>query len=57
MMRGNTMAVVVANRHHEELSGLVDTENIYFATQPCAAGIIDAIEHYNFLGSCDLSES
>jgi sucrose-phosphate synthase len=57
MMRGNTMAVVVANRHHEELSGLVDTENIYFATQPCAAGIIDAIEHYDFLGSCDLSES
>jgi sucrose-phosphate synthase len=57
MMRGNTMAVVVANRHHEELSGLVDIENIYFATQPCAAGIIDAIEHYNFLGSCDLSES
>jgi len=57
MMRGNTMAVVVANRHHEELSGLVDTENIYFATQPCAAGIIDAIEHYDFLGSCDLSDS
>ena len=57
MMRGNTMAVVVANRHHEELSGLVDNENIYFATQPCAAGIIDAIEHYDFLGSCDLSES
>ena len=57
MMRGNTMAVVVANRHHEELSGLVDTENIYFATQPCAAGIIDAIDHYDFLGSCDLSES
>jgi len=57
MMRGNTMAVVVANRHHEELSGLVDTENIYFTTQPCAAGIIDAIEHYDFLGSCDLSDS
>ncbi|MEN8108639.1 MAG: HAD family hydrolase [Pseudomonadota bacterium] len=57
MMRGNTMAVVVANRHHEELSGLVDVENIYFATQPCAAGILQAIAHYNFLGSCDLSES
>jgi sucrose-phosphate synthase len=57
MMRGNTMAVVVANRHHEELSGLVDIENIYFATQPCSAGILEAIEHYNFLGSCNLSES
>ena len=26
MMRGNTMAVVVANRHHEELSGLEPTD-------------------------------
>jgi sucrose-phosphate synthase len=57
MMRGNTMAVVVANRHHEELSGLVDLENIYFASQPCAAGIVEAIEHYDFLGNCNLSGS
>ncbi|UCC57464.1 MAG: glycosyltransferase [Gammaproteobacteria bacterium] len=57
MMRGNTMAVVVANRHHEELSGLVDLENIYFARQRCAAGILEAIEHYNFLGNCDLPGS
>jgi sucrose-phosphate synthase len=54
MMRGNTMAVVVANRHHEELSGLADFDNIYFATQPCAAGILEAIEHYDFLGNCEL---
>jgi sucrose-phosphate synthase len=54
MMRGNAMAVVVANRHNEELSGLVDIENIYFARQPCAAGILEAIEHYDFLGNCDL---
>ncbi len=57
MMRGNTMAVVVANRHHEELSGLEDFENIYFARQPCASGILEAIEHYNFLGNCDLPGS
>jgi sucrose-phosphate synthase len=57
MMRGNTMAVVVANRHHEELSGLVDFEKIYFATQPCAAGILEAIEHYNYLGNCELPGS
>ncbi|HEC72771.1 MAG TPA: HAD-IIB family hydrolase, partial [Methylophaga aminisulfidivorans] len=31
MMRGNTLAAVVANRHHEELSQLVDTDRIYFA--------------------------
>ena len=53
-MRGNAMAVVVANRHHEELSGLVDIENIYFAKQPCAAGILEAMEHYDYLGNCEL---
>jgi sucrose-phosphate synthase len=57
MMRGNTMAVVVANRHHEELSGLIDTENIYFAEQSCAAGILEAMEHYNYLGNCELPSS
>ena len=49
MMRGNTSAVVVANRHHEELSGLVDLERVYFSDQPGAAGLLDAIEHYDFL--------
>ena len=49
--------VVVGNRHHEELSALVDIENIYFAGQPCAAGILEAIEHYNFLGNCELPGS
>jgi sucrose-phosphate synthase len=49
MMRGNTLAVVVANRHHEELSGLVDLERVYFSDQPGAGGLLDAIEHYDFL--------
>lgn len=52
MMRGNTLAVVVANRHHEELSQLVGIERIYFASQPCAAGIIEAMTHYDFYGGC-----
>ena len=47
MMLGNTMAVVVANRHHEELS-MADTERIYFAEKGYAAGIIEAIDHYRF---------
>ncbi len=34
MMRGNTLAVVVGNRHHEELSQLEDVERIYFAAAP-----------------------
>ncbi|MCG6937350.1 MAG: HAD-IIB family hydrolase [Gammaproteobacteria bacterium] len=51
MMRGNTKSVVVANRHHEELSELANIENIYFADRPFAAGILQAIEHYDFLGN------
>ena len=52
MMRGNTLAVVVANRHEEELSDLVDIERIYFSKSPFAAGIMEAIDHYDFLEGC-----
>jgi sucrose-phosphate synthase len=54
MMRGNTLAVVVANRHGEELSHLADTESIYFAKESYARGILEAIEHYDFYGACTL---
>lgn len=54
MMRGNTLAVVVGNRHHEELSGLAETDRIYYADQPGAAGILEAIEHYDFFRSCNV---
>ncbi|WP_089728188.1 HAD-IIB family hydrolase [Candidatus Thiosymbion oneisti] len=54
MMRGNTLAVVVANRHGEELSQLADLERIYFAGQPYALGILEAVDHYDFFGSCEL---
>jgi sucrose-phosphate synthase len=49
MIRGNTLAVVVANRHEEELSGLVDHERVYFSHRPHAGGLLDAIDHYDFL--------
>jgi sucrose-phosphate synthase len=49
MIRGNAMAVVVANRHEEELSELVDQERVYFSGQAHAGGLLDAIEHYGFL--------
>ena len=52
MMRGNTLAVVVGNRHHEELSGLEDIERIYFASAAGAAGILEALAHYDFFQSC-----
>ena len=57
MMRGNTMAVVVANRHHEELSALIDMEHIYFAEQPFAAGILEALEHYAFFRDCGVKSA
>jgi sucrose-phosphate synthase len=52
MMRGNTLAVVVGNRHYEELSELADQERIYFADKPFAAGIMEAADHYDFFSSC-----
>ncbi|WP_163340911.1 HAD-IIB family hydrolase [Desulfopila sp. IMCC35008] len=52
MMRGNTLAAVVANRHHEELSQLDDIERIYFSKLPNAAGILEALEYYDFFHSC-----
>ena len=48
MMRGNTLAVVMHNRHHEELSPLANMDRIYFARQDYAAGILEAIEYYDF---------
>jgi len=52
MMRGNTLAVVVANRHEEELSDLADIDSIYYAKKGHAAGIVEAIDHYDFFIGC-----
>ncbi|MDF1582556.1 MAG: HAD-IIB family hydrolase [Methyloprofundus sp.] len=52
MMRGNMLAAVVANRYHEELSQLVDVERIYFAEKPFAAGILEALDYYDFFNTC-----
>jgi sucrose-phosphate synthase len=57
MMRGNTLAVVVANRHHEELSLLPEVDRIYFARGRYAAGLLEAIDHYDFFGACRVPES
>ena len=57
IMRGNTLAVVAAHRHHEELSELKNTKRIYFARKPYAAGILEAIDYYDFFGACRDPES
>ncbi|MFZ9068683.1 MAG: HAD-IIB family hydrolase, partial [bacterium] len=48
MLRGNTLGVVVANRHQEELSDLTANEQVFFASRAHAWGILEAISHYNF---------
>ena len=50
MMRGNTLGVVVADRH-EALDSLRDLTRVYFAEQAGAAGIFEAIDHYDFFGT------
>ena len=57
MMRGNTLAVVVANRHHEELSLLPSRDRIYFAQKSYAAGILEAMDHYDFFGRCEVPDA
>lgn len=48
MLRGNTLGVVVDNRHLAELSALSNIEKIYFAEKPHAGGILEAMDHYSF---------
>jgi sucrose-phosphate synthase len=52
MLRGNTLGVVVANRHQEELSQLVNIEAIYFSKKSFSDGILEAIEYYDFFNKC-----
>lgn len=53
MMLGNTLSVVVANRHQEELSDLVQVEPIYFSEKQFSAGILDGLAHYDFFNLCN----
>lgn len=57
MMRGNMLAVVVANRHNEELSDLSHVDEIFFASRPYAEGILEAIKLYDFFETCEILET
>jgi len=57
MMRGNTLAVVVANRHNDELRALAEVERIYFAQAGYARGILEGMEHYDFYNACQVPEA
>jgi len=47
MLRGDTLGVVVGN-HSSELESLRGLEQIYFAQEACARGILEGIHHYRF---------
>ncbi len=49
MLTGNTLGAVVGN-YSEELEKLRGRDRIYFAGQQYAQGIVEAMDHYNFLG-------
>src|SRR3546814_750563 len=50
MLVGDTLGIVVGN-HSPELEPLRGLEQIYFAEHVCARGVLEGIEHYDFLQS------
>ncbi|HMA84978.1 MAG TPA: HAD-IIB family hydrolase [Desulfosalsimonadaceae bacterium] len=48
MLRGEPRGVVVGN-YSPELDTLKGAKNVYFAKQPCAGGILEAIRKYQFI--------
>ena len=57
MMRGNTLAALVGRGAREELAELAESERIYFADAAAAGGILEAMNWYDFLGSCRAPEA
>ena len=53
MLRGRLLGVVVGN-HHPELDQLRGFQRIYFARATHIRGVLEAIEHFDFLGRCDV---
>ncbi|HAH44600.1 MAG TPA: hypothetical protein DCM07_07025, partial [Planctomycetaceae bacterium] len=49
MLLGRTLGVVVGN-HSEELERLRNRPRVYLAEASHAAGILEGIRYYNFLG-------
>jgi sucrose-phosphate synthase len=49
MLRGDVLSVVVAN-HTDELECLRDQSRLHFAAQPHAWGVLEGLEHFDFLG-------
>ncbi|MGE4529067.1 MAG: HAD family hydrolase, partial [Rhodospirillaceae bacterium] len=52
MMRGNTLAVIVADRHDDELEDLAELDRVFRPEGKHAAGILEAIDAFDFFGTC-----
>ncbi len=48
MLMGNTLGAVVSNRHLDELAEVAAIDSIYQTQQQHAAGVLEAIAHYDF---------
>lgn len=55
LLRGNTLGVVVGN-YSPEIERMRDNPRIYFADAEHAAGILEGVQHYNFLGDIRLPD-
>lgn len=55
MLVGDTLGVVVGN-HSPELESVRGLEQIYFAKAVCAAGIVEGLQHYQFIGMPPINE-
>lgn len=55
MLKGNTLGVVVGN-HSKELAKLKGRDRIYFAENQFARGVIEGMDHYEFLAEIELQE-
>jgi sucrose-phosphate synthase len=56
MLTGNTLGVVVGN-HDPELDAIRGSPRIYFADGEYAWGILEGIEHYDFLGRIEIPDT
>lgn len=55
MLRGNTLGLVVGN-YSPELARLKGRERVYFAEGEYAWGVLEGIQHYDFLGELVIPE-
>ncbi len=56
MLRGNPLGAVVTPDGARELPGLTDLDRVIFTRSHGPMGVLEAIEHYDFFGACDLPE-